>query len=207
MLISIIIVIKSKLTLLGWDVQLRWYLHKQHTSQAVRNSQFSSASLHCESDDQNLSRLATFIRSSLHSAFCIQQLRRHGRASSESYFKSHAIEIRFWWHVYIVVFLKQKTHWNVHPICFGQLTMVLVLQIMAFVRWTVIAHYVVVSSITLSSLELRKSVKALRQNVRTDGKNVRALAQTVRALAQTVRALVKNVKPIFKTVEYPSTGR
>ena len=34
----------------------------------VRNSQFSSVSLHCESDDQNLSRLATLIRTSLHSA-------------------------------------------------------------------------------------------------------------------------------------------
>ena len=55
----------------------------------MRNSQFSSASLYCESDDQNLSKLATFI---------IQQLRRHGRASLESYFKSHAIEIRFLWH-------------------------------------------------------------------------------------------------------------
>ena len=54
--------------LLGWDVQLRWYVHKQHKSQAVRNSQFSSASPYCESDDQNLSKLATFIRTSLHSA-------------------------------------------------------------------------------------------------------------------------------------------
>jgi len=33
-------------------------------------------------------------------------------------FKSHAIQIRFWWHVYIIVFLKQKTRWNVHPIFF-----------------------------------------------------------------------------------------
>ena len=73
---------------------------------------------------------------------------------------------------------------------------------------------VVVSSISLSSLELRLGVKVLRQNVRTDGKNIRALAQTIgalvkraRVLAQTVRALVKNVKPIFKTIEYPSTVR
>ena len=167
MLISIIIIVRrSKLTLLGWDVQLCWYLHKQHTSQSVRNSLFSSASLHCESDDQNSSRLATFMRTSLHSP-------PHGRSSSESYFKSYAIEIRFWWHVYIVVLLKQKTRWNVHPICFDQLTMVLVLQIMVFARWTVIAHYVVVSLISLSSLELR--LKVLKQNVRTDGKNVRPL--------------------------------
>ena len=109
----------------------------------------------------------------------------HGHTSSEAYFKSHTIAIRFWWHVYIVVLLEQKTHRKVHPICFGQLTMVLVLQIMAFARWKVIAHYVVVSSISLSSLELR--LKALRQNVRADGKNIRALAQTVvRALARSV---------------------
>ena len=48
-----------------------------------------------------------------------------------------------------------------------------------------------VSSISLSSVELRLSVKALRQNVRTDGKNVRALAQTVRALGKSVRALAQ----------------
>ena len=44
------------------------------------------------------------------------------------------------------------------------------------------------------------SVKALRQNIRTDGKNVGALVKSVKALR-------KNVKPIFKTVEYPSTVR
>ena len=113
---------------------------------------FSSASLYCESDDQNLSRLAAFIRTSLHSAVTSPRVHLFGIVP---YFKSHAIEIRFWWHVYIVVFLKKKTCWNVQPICFGQLTMVLVLQIMAFVRWMVIAHCVVVSSISLSSLELR----------------------------------------------------
>ena len=155
MLISIIIVIRSKLTLLAWDVQLRWYLHKQHTSQAVRNSLFSSASLHCESDNQNLSRLATFIRTLLHSAVTSPRAHLFGIVPC---FKSHAIEIRFWWHVYIVVFLKKKTRWNVQPICFGQLTMVLVLQIMAFVRWTIIAHYIVVSSISLSSLELLRHI-------------------------------------------------
>ena len=72
-----------------------------------------------------------------------------------------------------------------------------------------------VSSISLSSLELRISVKALRQNVRTAGKNVRALAQTVRALvksvrasAQTVRALVKNVKQSSKplNIRQPSVS-
>ena len=181
MLISIIIVRTSKLTLLEWDVQLRRYLHKQHTSQAIRNSLFSSASLHCESNDQNSSRLATFMRTSLHSP-------PHGRTSSESYFNSHPIEIRFWWHVYIVVLLMQKTCWNVHPICFGQLTMVLVLQIIVFARWAVIAHYIVVSSISLSSSELR--LKALRQSVRTDGKNVRALVQTIRALVNQSRPMV-----------------
>ena len=67
-----------------------------------------------------------------------------------------------------------------HPICFGQLTIVLVLQLWPLFDVNVIAHYVVVSSISLSSVELRLSVKALRQNVRTDGKNVRAFAQTVR---------------------------
>jgi len=119
MLISIIIVIRWKLTSLAWDVQLPWYLHKQHTSQAVRNSLFSSASLHCESDDQNLSRLAAFIRTSLHSAVTSTRAHLFGIVP---YFISHAIKIRFWWHVYIVVFLKKKIRWNLQPICFGQLT-------------------------------------------------------------------------------------
>ena len=52
---------------------------------------------------------------------------------------------------------------------------------------------VVVSSISLSSLELRLGVKVLRQNVRTDGKNVRALAQTIGVLVKSARVRARKI--------------
>ena len=142
---------------------------------ACSRRHFALSDDHCESNDQSLSRLAAFIRTSLHSAVTSPRAHLFG----------------------IVLFQKPRNRDTflvacLHRSIFKQQNS---LKCATDLIWQ--AHDCAsTSNHGLCSMNGNRSL--LCGVIRTDGKNVGALVKSVEALR-------KNVKPIFKTVEYPST--